>query len=350
MAVIRDVMPAFELYQPTTIDGALELLDRHAGAWILAGGLDSFDWLKDRIKRPPAVIDLSGIDELRGIRPWQDGLEIGAMTTVTDVVRHPAVRERFGLLMQAAELVASPQIRNQGTIGGNVTQDTRCWYYRAGWSCYRAGGNICYADTPQAINREHAILEADRCVAVNPSDTAPALVALDASMVIRGQGGERVVPAEDYFIGPGTDITRMTALQPGELLTAIRLPGTWAGANFYFEKIRDRNVWDFALVSVASAMKTNGTTIQEMRLVVNGVAARPLRLAAVEQIVAGQPANETTAVTAASRAIEGAQPLHHNAYKVPLMRNLVKRAIRGVQEFSLTERTDEAVRTTSREA
>ena len=113
------------------------------------------------------------------------------------------MRERFGLLRQAAELVASPQIRNQGTIGGNVTQDTRCWYYRAGWSCYRAGGNICYADTPQALNREHAILEADRCVAVNPSDTAPALVALDASMVVRGPGGERVVPAEDYFIGPG---------------------------------------------------------------------------------------------------------------------------------------------------
>jgi xanthine dehydrogenase YagS FAD-binding subunit len=337
MAVIRDVMPAFELLQPTTLDGALELFDRHgAGAWVLAGGLDSFDWLKDRIKRPSAVIDLSGIPELRGVRAWQGGLEIGAMTTLTDVGRHPEVRDRFGLLRQAAELVASPQIRNQGTLGGNVSQDTRCWYYRAGWSCYRAGGNICYADTPRALNREHAILEADRCVAVNPSDTAPALVALDASMVLRGLGGERVLAAEDYFVGPGTDITRMTALGPGELLTAIRIPATWAGAQFYFEKIRDRNVWDFALVSVASAKVVNGGTIERIRLVVNGVAARPLRLAAAEQAVAGQPANEETAVRAGNIAVAGAQPLHHNAYKIPLLRNLVKRAIRGVEEGTWT--------------
>ena len=233
MAVIRDVMPAFELLQPTTVDAALELLDRHGtAAWVLAGGLDSFDWLKDRIKRPSAVIDLSGVAELRGIRAWEGGLEIGAMTKLTDIVRHAGVRDRYGLLQQAAELVASPQIRNQGTIGGNVSQDTRCWYYRAGWSCYRAGGNICYADTPQALNREHAILEADRCVAVNPSDTAPALIALDASMVVRGPDGERVLSAEDYFIGPGIDITRMTALRPGELLTAVRIPSTWAGAEF----------------------------------------------------------------------------------------------------------------------
>ncbi len=331
MAVIRDVMPAFELLQPSSVDAALDLLDRHgAGAWVLGGGLDSFDWLKDRIKRPAAVIDLSGVAELRGIRAAGDGLEIGAMTTLTDVVRHGDVRARFGLLAEAAELVASPQIRNQGTIGGNVTQDTRCWYYRAGWSCYRAGGNICYADTPQALNREHAILEADRCVAVNPSDTAPALVALDASMVVRGPDGERVIPAESYFVGPGTDITRMTALQPGELLTAIRIPGTWAGAEFYFEKIRDRNVWDFALVSVASAKVVSGGTIERMRLVINGVAARPLRWPSVEQAVAGQPANEETAARAGALAVAGAVPLRHNAYKVPLMRNLVKRAIRGI--------------------
>ena len=159
------------------------------------------------------------------------------MTTLTEVVRHPLVREKFAILLEAAEAAASPQIRNQGTIGGNVSQDTRCWYYRAGWPCYRAGGNICYADTPQALNREHAIFDADRCVAVNPSDTAPALIALGAQMVIRRTGGERVVEAEDYFIGPGTDITRMTVLAVGELLTAIRIPGTFAGARFYFEKV-----------------------------------------------------------------------------------------------------------------
>ena len=342
MAVIRDVMPAFELFQPASIEDAQAVLERYgSGAWVLAGGLDSFDWLKDRIKRPQALVDLAGIPELKGIRPWQDGLEIGAMTTLTEVVRHPVVRERYAILLEAAESAASPQIRNQGTIGGNVTQDTRCWYYRAGWACYRAGGNICYADTPEAINREHAILDADRCVAVSPSDTAPALIVLDAQMVIRtAAGSERIVAAEDYFVGPATDITRMTILQPGDLLTAIRLPGAWAGARFYFEKVRDRQVWDFALVSVASAMVMagagSGSTIERMRLSVNGVAARPLRLQAVEELVRGRPRNEATAMVAANLAVEGAQPLKFNAYKVPLMRNLVKRAVRGVEAGTWT--------------
>jgi xanthine dehydrogenase YagS FAD-binding subunit len=335
MAVIRDVMPAFELFQPASTADALNLLNRYgADAWIFAGGLDSFDWLKDRIKRPRYVVDLGGIAELKGIRERDGGVEIGAMTTLTDVVGHPIVRERYAILTEAAEAAASPQIRNQGTIGGNVSQDTRCWYYRAGWSCYRAGGNICYADTPESINREHAIFGADRCVAVNPSDTAPALVALGASMIIRSADRERVVPAEDYFIGPGTDIMRMNVLQPGELLTAIRIPGDWAGSHFYFEKVRDRQVWDFALLSVASAMTLSGTTIQNMRLVINAAAARPLRLVSVEQFVKGKPRNEATAAAAGEMAIEGAQPLRFNAYKVPLMRNLVKRAIRGVEEWT----------------
>jgi len=330
MAVIRDVMPAFTLFQPASIDETLALLDRHgADAWVMAGGLDTFDWLKDRIKRPSVVVDLSQVAELRGIKEANGGLEIGAATPLTEVVRHPVVREKFGLLMEAAELVASPQIRNQGTIGGNVSQDTRCWYYRSGWSCYRAGGNICYADTPTAINREHAILGADRCVAVNPSDTAPALIALDAKMVVRSSRGERVLDAEEYFVGPDIDITRMNVLRPNELLVAIRIPSTWAGAQFYFEKVRDRNVWDFPLVNVASAIKFSGNTIQQMRLAVNAVAARPQRLAAVESAVAGKPRNEETADMAGKMAIEGAQPLRYNGYKVPLMRNLVKRAIRG---------------------
>jgi xanthine dehydrogenase YagS FAD-binding subunit len=331
MAVIHDVIPAFELFQPTTVDDALALQARHgAKAWVLAGGLDSFDWFKDRIKRPEVVIDLSQIKELRGIRSVGDGIEIGAMTTLTEVVRHPMVREKYGILPNAAEAAASPQIRNQGTIGGNVSQDARCWYYRGGWPCYRAGGNICYADTPTGLNREHAILDADRCVAVNPSDTAPALIALDAKMVVRTPKGERVVNAEDYFIGPAIDITRMTILQPGDLLTAIRIPSTWAGSQFYFEKVRDRSVWDFALVNVAAAMVISGNTIERIRLVVNGVAAHPVRLTAVEAAVQGKPRNEQTAELAGQLAIQGAQPLQHNGYKVPLMRNLVKRAIRGV--------------------
>ena len=333
MAVIRDVMPSFQLLQPTSVDDAQKLLQEHgADAWVLAGGLDSFDWLKDRIKKPKAVVDLSGIEELRGIRETSDGIDIGAMTTLTEVVRNPTVKQKYGLLVQAAEVVASPQIRHQGTIGGNVSQDARCWYYRAGWPCYRASGNICYADTPVGRNREHAILNAERCVAVNPSDTAPALIALDAKFVVRTPKGERVVDAEDYFVGPDIDITRMTMLQPGSLLTAIRIPSTWAGAQFYFEKVRDRNVWDFPLLNVASAMFVSAGNIDRVRIAVNAAAARPLRLRAVEDSVRGKPANAATGEMAGKLAVQGAVPLTFNAYKIPLMRNLVKRAIGGVQE------------------
>jgi xanthine dehydrogenase YagS FAD-binding subunit len=337
MAVIRDVMAPFELLQPTSAADAQRLLEQHgADAWAMAGGLDSFDWLKDRIKKPKVVVDLSGVAELKGIRPTADGVEIGAMTTLTDVVQHPLIKEKYKLLADAAELVASPQIRNQGTIGGNVSQDARCWYYRAGWPCYRAGGNICYADTPEGRNREHAILLADRCVAVNPSDSAPALIALDAKFVIRTSKGERVVDAEDYFIGPEIDITRLHILKPGDLLTSIRIPSAWAGAQFYFEKVRDRNVWDFPLLNVASAMFVSNGTIERIRIAVNGAAARPLRLKAVEDAVRGKPPNAATGEMAGKLAVRGAIPLQFNAYKIPLMRNLVKRAIGGVEEAKWT--------------
>ncbi|HUA17722.1 MAG TPA: xanthine dehydrogenase family protein subunit M [Bryobacteraceae bacterium] len=333
MAIVRDIMPAFELFQPANVDDTLRLLNEHGSdAWVMAGGLDTFDWLKDRIKRPKVVIDLSQVSELRGVRERDGGLEIGATTTLTEVVRHPAVREKFSILSTGAEAAASPQIRNQGTIGGNVSQDARCWYYRGGWKCYRAGGNICFADTPTAINREHAILHADRCVAVNPSDSAPALIALDAQMVIRNLHGERVINAEDYFIGPALDITHMTVLQPGDLLTAIRIPSSWAGAQFYFEKVRDRNVWDFPLMNVASAMMVNGGHIERVRIAVNAAAATPLRLKAVEDAVRGQPRNAATGEMGGKLAVAGARALRYNGYKIPLMRNLVKRAISGVEE------------------
>ena len=333
MAVIRDVMPAFDLLQPTSAADAQKLLDQHGeDAWVMAGGLDSFDWLKDRIKKPKVLVDLSGVDELKGIRSTSDGVEIGAMTTLTEIVNHPVIKAQYGILSEAAELVASPQIRNQGTLGGNVSQDVRCWYYREGWPCYRAGGNICYADSPVGRNREHAIFGANRCVAVHPADTVPALIVLDAKFVLQNSKGQRVVDAEDYFLGPEIDITKINILQPGDLLTAIRLPAAWGGAKFYFEKVRDRNVWDFPLMNVASAMVMQGNMIDRIRLAVSAVAPRPMRLKDVEDAVKGKPADATTGEMAGNLAVKDAVPLQFNAYKIPLMRNLVKRSISGVEE------------------
>ena len=323
------MMKRFDLYQPEDIASALELFDKlGSDSWKMAGGQDSLDWFKDRAKRPSSVIDLSKIDEMRGIRETSDGLEIGALTTLTEITENTLIRNHYSLLSTAASRVASPQIRNIGTIGGNICQDTRCWYYRGGIDCYRAGGTTCYADTPEGMNREHCLFEANRCVAVTPSDIAPTLVSMDATMVVINKKGERIIPAGEFFIGPEIDIERMTILQPDDLLTAIRLPKTWAGAIFYFEKVADRNTWDFALANVALAMRLKNNIIEDIRITCGGVQCIPKRMFVAESIARGSEKNEETAKLAGSSASRGAVPLNYNHFKIPLLENLVMRSIR----------------------
>ena len=330
VATSHDVMPDIELYQPTDEATALALANTlGSDGWLLGGGQDTYGWLKDRNKTPAAMIELTQVDAWKGIKETADGVEIGAVTTITEIATNPLIQSRYALLSTAAGRVASPQIRNVGTLGGNLVQDTRCWYYRRGLDCYRAGGNICYADSPEGLNREHALFGSSRCVAVSPSDTAPALVALDATMVVSSVGGQRLIAAQDFFVGPARDITHMTVLNEGEILTAVRIPNTWANAEFYFEKVADRNVWDFALVNVAAAFKVSGGTIEDARIVCGAVECVPRRLDAVEDAIRGQQRSEQLAEEVASSASAGARPLNYNHFKVPLMENLVKRAIRG---------------------
>lgn len=324
----HDVMPNMELFQPTQVEDALSLADRFAErGWLVGGGQDTYGWLKDRTKTTEALIDLSAISSLRGIKETEDGLEIGALTTLSEIGGDLKIQRNYSLLSKAAEVVASPQIRNIGTIGGNISQDVRCWYYRRGLSCYRAGGNLCYADTPEGMNREHALFETSRCVAASASDTAPALVALNATMVIKSTQGERMLSAEDYFVGPSIDIQNTTALRPGEVLTAVRLPTDWANASFYHEKVSDRNVWDFSLVNVAAAFKLDNEIIQDSRIVCGAVQCTPRRIVNVENAIRGQVKSQKTADLVSDSATAGAKALAHNGFKVPLMRNLVKRAI-----------------------
>ena len=324
----HDVMPNMELYQPVQVEDALEIASRFADrGWLVGGGQDTYGWLKDRAKEVDALIDLSGIESLRGVRETDDGIEIGALTTLTEVINNEIIQQRYSLLSDAAKQVASPQIRNIGTLGGNVSQDVRCWYYRRGLSCYRAGGNLCYADTPQGMNREHALFDSSRCVAAGTSDTAPALVALDASMVIRNSTGERVVSAEDFFVGPANDIKNTTILRPGEILAGVRIPSTWANASFYWEKVADRNVWDFSLVNIAAAFKLNGDAIEDSRIVAGAVQTTPRRLTNVENAIQGQTKNLATGESVKQIASEGARALAHTGFKIPLLQNLVKRAI-----------------------
>lgn len=325
-----DVMPDVQLYQPAELDDALNLADRYGdGGWLVGGGQDTYGWLKDRAKNPQAMIELNGIEALSGIRQTDDGIEIGATTTLREIIRDERISRDYSLLAEAAGRVASPQIRNVGTLAGNLVQDARCWYYRRGLACYRAGGNICYADGPEAMNREHAVFGASRCVAVSPSDTATALVALEATMIAESVNGRRSIAAEDFFVGPDTHITQMTSLETDEILIAVRIPSKWAGKRFYFEKVADRDVWDFALVSVAVAMSMDGNTIADSRFVCGGVACTPHRLTNVENAARGKALSEESAEAVAGLASVGAEPLNYNHFKLPLMENLVRRAMRG---------------------
>lgn len=330
VATSHDVMLDIELYQPTDEANALALAaSLGKDGWLLGGGQDTYGWLKDRNKTASAMIELTQVDAWKGIKETSDGIEIGAVTTLTEISKNPLVKEKFALLAKAAGVVASPQIRNVGTLAGNLAQDARCWYYRRGLDCYRAGGNICYADSPEGLNREHAIFGASRCVAVSPSDTAPALVALDATMVVTSAKGQRLVSAQDFFVGPDVNITSMTSLEEGEILTAVRLPNEWANAEYYFEKVADRNVWDFALVSISAAMKVSNGVIEDSRIACGAVECVPRRLDDVENALRGQQRSEQLAEQVAAIASEGAEPLNHNHFKIPLIENLVKRAVRG---------------------
>ena len=325
-----DVMPDVQLYQPVELGDALNLADQYRDeGWVLGGGQDTYGWLKDRAKQPRAMIDVTGVEALHGIRESEKGIVIGAATTLREIIRDERINRDYSLLAQAANRVASPQIRNVGTLGGNLVQDTRCWYYRRGLACYRAGGNICYADGPEAMNREHCVFGASRCVAVSPSDTATALVALEATMVAASVSGERWIAAEDFFVGPDTHITQMTSLEPGEILTEVHIRSKWAGKRFYFEKVADRDVWDFALVSIAVAMSMDGDAIADSRFVCGGVACTPHRLTRVERAARGKSLSDESADAVAPLASEGAKPLNYNHFKLPLMENLVRRAMRG---------------------
>lgn len=327
--MLRDMMSTFELQQPATVADALKSLKK-AGkdGWVMAGGNDSLTWFKDRVKQPKTVIDISGISELKGIRESANGIEIGSLTSLTEIVNNKTIKAKFSLLSDSAAKVASPQIRNTGTLGGNVAQDTRCWYYRGGLPCYRAGGNTCFADTPTAMNREHTLFNANRCVAVSPSDIAPALVALDAKMVIQNSSGKKTVDAEKFFVGPAVDILNMTILKSDDILVAIQIPNTWANSTFYFEKVADREVWDFPLVNIAAAMKVSGGVIKDMRVAIGGVEAVPKRLQVVEDLAKGEKKGVDIAKLAAKASVRGAKPLNFNHFKIPLMENLVARAIR----------------------
>jgi xanthine dehydrogenase YagS FAD-binding subunit len=325
-------MKSFDLYEPSTIPeaiGVLNKLGRKAKA--LAGGSDLVagvmkDWVQgEGMPLPDALVDLSAIRQLRGIKVDGTGATIGAMTTLSEIVDSKELDARFPLLTRAALSVASPLIRNYGTLGGNINQRPRCWFFRGkDFHCYKKGGDLCYAVSGD--NRHHAIVGGELCYIVHPSDTATALLALNAQAKIAGPAGERTVPFESYFTGPRVDILRENILKPEELLVEVFIPTPAPGLRQGWTKLKDRQVYDFAIVSVAAAFSAGGGIWQDGRIVLGGVAPVPYRAKVIEDQLKGK--NIKSAIKQAAAGIRTvARPLDDNAYKVDLVQGLLERTI-----------------------
>lgn len=321
-----DMIPPHQHIDAESVSHAVDLLDEHGRqATVVAGGTDEFEWIKNRSRDPEVVVDIKHIDDISGIEEDDGGLRIGANTRLSEILESDLFTGGFSIIQDATADVATPQIQYQGTIGGNLAQDSRCWYYREDFACYRAGGTTCYAATGDA--REHAITDYSRCITANPSDIAPALIALNAEVVIQGRRGERRQKVRNFFVGPETNITKMTTLGHREILKEIVIPDDFADAAVYWEKTRDRQAWDFALVNVAGAFNESGGEVDRARIVTNGVAPKPKRMSRAEDRIEGRSRSDENAEDAADRVLRNADPFDTNEYKVPLTKNLVRNAI-----------------------
>lgn len=319
-------MHRFELARPASTAQARELLAEKPGSVAKAGGIDLLDHLKEHLIEPPRVVDLKSVPGLDQIAPQDDGsLRIGALATLAQVAAHAGVRKTHPALAQACGEAASPQIRNVATLGGNVLQRPRCWYYRLeSYECLKKGGDVCYAVGGE--NRYHVIFGGGPSYAVHPSNAAVALVAYGSSFVLEGATGSRTVPAAEFFTLPSKDAEKENQLQPGELLTEIRVPAA-AGVRSVYDEVRERAAFDWPLVAVAAALKLEGGTVLEARIVLGAVAPIPWRSAKAEQALTGKPLDEATAAAAARVATVGAAPLSDNGYKVGLVQTLVRRTL-----------------------
>lgn len=311
---------------------AMSTLSKYPTAKVIAGGSDLLGWIKDDLQGPkePAwdvLVDIRTIKDADKVTfSRTDGLRIGALATLSSLEENKDLEENYPMLAKAVGAPASPGIRNVGTIGGNINQRPRCWYLRgAEFNCYKKGGDFCFAVTGR--NEYHAILEGELCYIVHPSDVAPALIALDAKAHIITPEGEKTVPFAEYFIGPRTDVLRENILQRTDLLMDVQVPPPVAGAKGSFLKVTNRNVYDFAIVNVATWLKLNNGVVEDARVVLSGVAPTPHRSTAAEQVVKGKRIDATVAKQAADQALLRARPMSDNAYKVDVAKTLIQRSL-----------------------
>lgn len=319
------MMPDFSYVQAANLEEAIRLLSI-PGSRLHAGGTDLLGCLRDGVFSAGKVVSISGLTGLRGIKAVPGGgLRIGALATLTEIAAHPGIQKDYPALAQAAASAASPQLRNQGTLGGNLCQRPRCWYFRGDFHCARKGGDLCYA--AEGENEYHCIFGGEICFIVHPSDTAPALVALEATFRISGPKGQRSVPAGKFFVLPGQDHTRENVLQAGEIITEVILPAPLPGGRGGYFKARSRATWDFALAGVASSLQLEGDAVKRARLVLSGVAPAPWHASAAEQELVGHKLDADAIARAAAASVKDASPLSNNGYKVTLLRGTVEEAL-----------------------
>lgn len=322
-------MRAFTNANPRDLPHALTLLreaqSKGQHASVAGGGSDLLGMMKERIETPDVLVNLKSIKGLDQIAAEKSGLKIGGLATLDALTRHPVIRRQYTVLAEAAEVVATPQIRNVGTLAGNVAQRPWCWYYRNGFPCFKAGGKQCFSINGE--NQFHAIFGGGPSFIVHPSDTAPALVALDAKFHMTGPQGNRTISSEDFFVLPRQNAARENVLAADEILTSIEIPQPRAGTRSTYHKIMDREAWTHALVSAAIVLEMDKDVCRQARIVLGGVAPIPWRVGEAEKLLVGQHITPELAAKVGEEAIAGATPLAKNAYKVPLTRNVVRRTV-----------------------
>jgi xanthine dehydrogenase YagS FAD-binding subunit len=322
-------MKALTNVNPKDVKEAVALLGqtRRQGrtAAVVGGGSDLLGMVKERLIMPDVLVNLKTIQGLDRVEARGQGLKIGGLVTLDAVNRHPVIHSRYSVLAEAAGSVGTPQIRNAGTLAGNVCQRPWCWYFRNGFPCFKNGGDTCFSATGE--NQLHAIFGGGPSFIVHPSDTAPALVALDATFEIAGPSGRRTLPASEFFALPRVDAKRENVLANDELLVAVHLPPAPAHARSTYYKVLDRDAWTHALVSVAVALDMDQQVCRSARIVLGGVAPIPWRLPKVEAMLMGQRITPELSAKAGEAAVEGARPLAKNAYKIPLTTGAVRRTL-----------------------
>lgn len=316
---------AFEWTDPGTIEEAVAELAR-PGALAKAGGVDVADRLKERLDAPARLVNLRRIRGLDTLGEADGELALGPLVTLSRLAEDPLVRRRLPALAEAALRAATPNVRNQATVGGNLLQRPRCWYFRQeAFPCLRKGGDTCYAI--QGRNQYHAVLANDPCAIVHPSDAATALVAYGARAELAGGGGRRTVPLEELFVLPSEDVTREHRLAPGELLVALRVPAPGPAVRSAYVKIGERDSADWPLAAAAVVLELDGETCRRASIVLGAAAPVPWRARAAERLLVGRKVDARTAQEAARAALDGARPLSENGYKIPVLEAAVRRAI-----------------------